>query len=139
MMPVRRQLGIAEAHRHLILRSALEQRHRRRVRHLALEPGLDLGLILHVPARKESGERQFRINDQIRPAPFCLVHQGEHARDNGFPAFGSLDRAHLSGGNLDNTHGRTFSLLSLRAELAKNGANRRLLPCAARTGIDLTI
>ena len=39
-------------HGHLVSSGSLEQRLRRRVRHLPLEPSIDLGLILHVPARK---------------------------------------------------------------------------------------
>ena len=105
MMPVRRQLGIAEAHGDLTLRGSREQRHRRRVRHVVLEPGVDLGLILHVPTRKKGGERQLRINDQICSARLGLVHQSEHAADDSFATVGPLDRTHLSGGDIDDTHG----------------------------------
>jgi hypothetical protein len=104
MMPVRRQFGISEAHRHLVPRGALEQRLRCRVRHLPLEPGIDLGLIQHVPARKECGEGQFRIDDQIGALGFGLIHQRDHALDDGFAAVGFLNRTHLGGGNIDDAH-----------------------------------
>ena len=88
MMAVGRQFGIAEIHRHPVLRRTLEQRPGRRVRHLALEPGVDLGLILHVPARKERRQRQLRIDDEVGAVRLGLVHQREHALDHGLPAVG---------------------------------------------------
>ena len=105
VMAVRRQLGIAEAHRHLVFGRAGKQRHRRRIRHLALEPGVDLGLILHVPAREKRRQRQFGIDDQIGPARLGLVHQRNHARNDGLAALGALNGAHLGGGDIDDTHG----------------------------------
>ena len=104
MMPVRRQFGIAEVHRDLVLRGAFEQRLGRRVRHLALEPGVDLGLILHVPARKERGERELGIDDQVGALRLGLIHQRDHALDDGLAAFGFLDRPQLGGGNIDDAH-----------------------------------
>ena len=106
VMSIRRQLRIAEIHRHLVLRRALEQRPRRSVRHLALEPIIELGPILHIPAREEGRERQFRIDDQVGAFCFGFVHQRNHALDHGLAAVGFLDRAHLGGGNIDDTHQR---------------------------------
>ena len=137
MVSVRRQFGIAKTHSHLVPSGALEQRLRRRVRHLALEPAIDLGLILHVPARKECGERQLRIDDQVGAAGFGFIHQRDHALDDGFAAIGFLDRAHLGGGDIDNAHGKAFSvpLLGLHCinmeqiEDLASGSSFRLTQC----------
>jgi hypothetical protein len=104
MMPIRRQLGIAKIHRDLVVGGALKQRPGRGIRHLTLEPGIDLGLILHVPAREERGERELRIDDQIGAFRLRFIHQRDHALDDGFTAFGFLDRTQLGGGNIDNAH-----------------------------------
>ncbi len=104
MMPVRRQLGIAKIHCDLVLRGAFEQGPRCCIRHLALEPGVDFGLILHVPAREERGERELRVDDQIGAFRLGFVHQRDHALDDGFAAFGFLDRTQLGGGNIDDAH-----------------------------------
>src|ERR1700722_2723959 len=125
-MSVRRQLGITKTHRHLVLRRTSEQRHRRRARHLALKPGVDLDLVFHVPARKKSGERELRINDQVGPTRLGLVHQGEHPWDDDLPAIGPLDRTHLGRGNIDDSHGSAFSL-SFHAAPTEDIANRRYM------------
>jgi hypothetical protein len=114
MMSVRRQLGIAKTHRHLIFRGAREQRHGRCVRHLALKPGIDLGLIFHIPARKKCGECQLRINDQVCSGSPGLVHQSEHALDDDLPAIGTLDRPHLSGCDVDDSHGELSDSFDLK-------------------------
>ena len=99
MMPVRRQLRIAEAHRHAGALRRLEQRPRGGVRHLALEPDVGVAAVLVIPAREERGQRQLRIDDEI--AALGLPHQLEHARDHGLARVGLLDRAELGGGDLD--------------------------------------
>ena len=104
MMPIRRQFGIAEIHCDLVMGGSLEQRPCRRIRHLALEPGIDLGLILHVPARKKGGECELRIDDQISTLRLGFIHQRDHALDDGVAAVGFLDRAQLGGGNIDDAH-----------------------------------
>ena len=86
-------------------RGALEQRLGRRVRHLSFEPGIDLGLIRHVPARKERGEGQLRIDDQIGAPRLGFIHQDDHALDDSFTAVGLIDRAQLGGSNIDDAHG----------------------------------
>jgi hypothetical protein len=123
MTTVRRQFGIAEAHRHSIFGSAGKQRHRRRIRHLPLEPGIDLRLVLDVPAREKRRQRQFRIDDQISPARLGFVHERKHARNDGLTALGTLNGAHLSSGDIDDTHGRAFPLLLSRAAMIKNRAH----------------
>ena len=110
MMPVRRQFGIAKAHGHLISRGALEQRRRRHIRHLPLEPAIDLGLVLDIPARKECGQRQLRIDDQVGARRLGFIHQRDHALDDGFAAIGPLDWAHLGGGDINSAHGKAFSV-----------------------------
>src|SRR3712207_7593796 len=64
--PLGGELGVAEGHRDAVLLGALEQRARRGVRHLALEPEVGLGAVLVAPAREEGGERELRIDDEVR-------------------------------------------------------------------------
>src|SRR6202048_655942 len=104
MVSIRRQFAIAKTHSHLVPSGALEQRLRRGVWHLALKPAIDLGLILHVPARKECGECQLRIDDQVGAPGFGVIHQRDHALHDGLAAIGFLDGAHLGGGDIDNAH-----------------------------------
>ena len=118
-MPIRRQFGVAKAHRHLMSRGTLEQRLGHHVRHLALKPAIDLGLILQVPAREERGERQFRIDDQIGAPGFRFIHQRDHAPDDRFAAVGFLDRAHLGGSDIDDTHGSLPECIDLRLYKAR--------------------
>jgi hypothetical protein len=105
MMPIRRQFSIAKIHCNLVVGGSLKQQPCRRIRHLALEPGVDLCLILRVPARKERGECELRIDDQISAPRLGFIHQRDHALDDGFAAIGFLDRAQLGGGNIDDAHG----------------------------------
>src|ERR1700730_1170825 len=104
MVSIRRQFAIAKTHSHLVPSGALEQRLRSGVWHLALKPAIDLGLILHVPARKECGECQLRIDDQVGAPGFGVIHQRDHALHDGLAAIGFLDGAHLGGGDIDNAH-----------------------------------
>ena len=105
MMPIRRQFSIAKIHCNLVMGGSLKQRPCRRIRHLTFEPGVDLGLIFHVPARKERGECELRVDDQIGASRLGFIHQRDHALDDGFAAVGFLDRAQLGGGNIDDAHG----------------------------------
>ena len=106
MVPVRRQFGIAKVHGDLVVRGALKKRLGRHIWHLAFEPGIDLGLILHIPARKERGECEFRIDDQIGALRLGFIHQRYHALDDRFAAVGFLDRSQLGGSNNDDAHGQ---------------------------------
>ena len=106
-VPVGRQLRIAERDADPVLRRALEQRPRRRVWHLALEPGIDLRLIGHVPARKERRERELGEHHEIAVLRLRLVEQIDHPPDHGLPAVRPLDRAALGRGDAQEpAHGR---------------------------------
>src|SRR5439155_4386687 len=65
-----RQLGITKVKSDADLASEIEQRLRFRPRHLALEEAVDLRLILEIPARKERGQRELGIDDQV--AAVCV-------------------------------------------------------------------
>ena len=92
MVPVGRELRIAEAQPHAVLHRALEQRPRGGVGHLLLEPEIGLGAVLVIPAREEGGERQLGIDDEVGALGLGLVHQVEHARHHGLTRVGLLDR-----------------------------------------------
>ena len=96
-LAVRGELGIAERDGDLVFRRPFEQRPRRRVGHLALEPGIDLRLVGHVPAREERGERKLGVDDEVAVLRLGLVEQIDHPPDHGLPAVGLLDRAALGG------------------------------------------
>ena len=120
VMPIRRQLRIAEAHAHAVPGSPLEQRPRRGIRHFLLEPEIGLGTILVIPAREEGGERQLGIDDEVRPFGLRLIHQVEHARHHGLARLGLLDSAELGGGDSDNT-GHDVHLFNGRLPGARAG------------------
>jgi hypothetical protein len=63
------------------------------------------------------------VDDQIGPPCLGLVHERDHARDHGLTAIGTLDRAHLGGGNIYDTHERPLRLLLSRAAMTKNRAH----------------
>ena len=99
------QLGIAEGDGDAVVPRLGEQRLGRPVRHLALEPLVDLGLVLHVPAREEGGERQLREDDEAAALRPRLLQQRQHALHHGLAAVGLLDRAHLGAADDDLSHG----------------------------------
>ena len=105
MAPLGRQLGKAEGHRHAVLHGALEQRPRRRIRHLALEPEIGLGAVLVMPAREEGGQRKLGIDDEVGLLRGRLIHQLDHAGDDDLAAVVLLDRPELGGGDADVAHG----------------------------------
>ncbi len=75
-------------------------------RHLRLEEGVDLLLVLEVPARKEGGQREFRKDDQVAAVPGGLPHQVDQPGDDLLAGFGEGDRSELRGGDGDNAgHG----------------------------------
>jgi hypothetical protein len=45
--------------------------------HLSLEEGVDLGLVLHPPAREERGQGQLRKHHEIRATTVRLIEQGQ--------------------------------------------------------------
>src|SRR3972149_5171777 len=74
VMSVRGELGVAKTKTHTELFRLVEERPRRRPRHLALEEGVDLTRVLHVPAGEERRERELGEHDEIR-APFLRATQ----------------------------------------------------------------
>src|SRR5262249_14413786 len=77
----------------------VEQRTSRRIRHFALEPGVDVRLIGHVPAREEGGERKLRVNDEITFFSLGTIEQVEHTPHHRLPAVSLLNWAHLGAAN----------------------------------------
>ena len=89
-------------------RARVEQRLRRRVGHLALEPGVDLVLVLHAPAREEGRQRELGIDDEGAAGLPRLLEQREHPRHELLPRVGFLVGAHLGGADDDLSHLSSF-------------------------------
>ena len=70
-------------------------------RHFALEPGVELDLVVDHPAREEAGQRQLGKDDHIGAARLRLAHHGEEPGDRGCAGFGAGDRPHLRRGKRD--------------------------------------
>jgi hypothetical protein len=104
MVPVWRELGVAEAHGHAELLRLLEQRAGCRVRHFPLEPDVGLAPIFVIPARKERGERELGIDDEITTFGLGLPHQFEHAFHHHLSRLCLLHRTELGGSHLDVSH-----------------------------------
>src|SRR3546814_6145533 len=73
------QLGIAEREADAEAFRLVEQRPGLGSRHLYLEEALDLGRILHVPAREKGRQREFRVDDQIAARVAGIAHECEQA------------------------------------------------------------
>ena len=85
--------------------------HRRRHRRLE-EPPIDLGLILHPPARKKRGERELRKNDEARALGVRLTHERDQALDDDFTRVGEMDGPNLGGGDLQMSgHGSLLQVI----------------------------
>ena len=77
-----RELGVAEVEADAEVSGEIEQRRGRGVRHLALEPGVDLREVVVPVAREEGGERQLREDHQ--PGAHA-VRLAQHARTGAGP------------------------------------------------------
>ena len=86
----------------------VEKRLGGRSRHLRLEPGIDLGLILGVPAWEEGRQCQFREHDQLALAGRRFPEEGQQPFDDVLPAFFPSNRPELRGGDL---HGAGHALV----------------------------
>jgi hypothetical protein len=62
-----------------------------------------LGLVVHPPARKESGQREFGKDDDIAAACFRLAHHFEQARDDPLARLVAGDGAQLTPGDGEKT------------------------------------
>src|SRR5262245_32266678 len=71
------QLGVAQAKAEPESARLVEERSRLRPRHLALEEAVDLGLILHVPAREERRQGQLGEHDEITASGLGVVKMGQ--------------------------------------------------------------
>jgi hypothetical protein len=89
------QLRIAEVEADTEPRRVLEQHLRLGTRHLALEEGVDLGLIFHVPAREEGRKRKLGKDDETAAALLGPDHQGAEPAHRACAAFIAGDRPHL--------------------------------------------
>ena len=68
------QLGEAEVEGEAQLLGRREERLGLVSRHGGLEPAVDLGLVLHVPAGKEGGQRQLGKDDEVTGLAVGLLH-----------------------------------------------------------------
>ena len=91
------ELGVAEAHAQPEALGLGEERRRFVARHLALEEGIDLGLVRHPPAREERRQRQLGEHHQLAAHALGLAEMRDHALDHVAPGVAALDRAHLCG------------------------------------------
>ena len=89
------ELGVAEAHAQAEPLGLVEQRCRFVVRHLALEEGIDLGLVGHPPAREERGQGELGEHHQLAAHAARFAEMRDHALDHVAPRVAALDRAHL--------------------------------------------
>src|SRR5262245_10620546 len=99
MMAIGRELGITERETDTIVRGLLEERARRRIRHLAFEPGVDFRRLRHVPAWKKRRQRKLRIDYEVAVLSLGLLEQIDHSPHNRLPAVSLVDGAHLGGTN----------------------------------------
>jgi hypothetical protein len=99
--PLGRELGIAEVEAGAELFCLVEQGLRLLRRNAFFKVlRIDVGLVLHPPARKERGERELRKDDELRAHAVGFpqqVHQSFHG--NG-ARIGLVERPELGGGDL---------------------------------------
>ena len=98
-MAIGRELSVTEGQSDAVLGSLLEQRTRRRIGYLALEPGIDFRLIGHVPAREEGGERELRIDHEVTRLRLGPIEQIEHTPHHRLAAVRLVDWTHLGAPN----------------------------------------
>jgi hypothetical protein len=73
----------------------LEERARFRPRHLALEEGVDLRLVLHPPAREEGGERELGKHHEVAAVGLGPLEKLDEPLDDLRAAVGPLDGSEL--------------------------------------------
>ncbi len=79
VMPVRRELGVAERKADAQPLRLVEERPRRGIRHLRLEEGVDFGLRLEKPAGEEGGERELGIDHELGALLGGAMEEGEES------------------------------------------------------------
>ena len=100
-MTVGGQLRVTEIEADPVGGGLLEQRARRGIRHLALEPRIHLGLVGHVPAREEGRERKLGEHDEVHALRVRLIEQVAQPLHHGLARLGFLDRTRLGGGDAE--------------------------------------
>ena len=78
MLSVRCQFRIAKRYRNAVIARALEQRCCCNVGHFSLEPAINLGLILKIPAWEKSGQAKFGKDDELATGVVGLIQQSDH-------------------------------------------------------------
>src|SRR3990172_6303156 len=97
VVPVGGELGVAETKTHTELLRLVEEKPRRRPRHLALEERVDLTRVLHVPAGEERRERELGEDDEIASAFLRAREQREHPLYDLRPCFAPSHGTELGG------------------------------------------
>ena len=121
-----RELGIAQIEADAEVLCQIEQRMGRRVRHLALEPGVDLGDVVVPVAREEGGQRQLGEHHDLRAHAVCLAQHGAQPAHHDLAVVAQMDRPEL--GRCDPQMPRHGSP-SLRSGRRRNcGADRAPAP-----------
>ena len=123
VVAVRGQLRVAQIEADIVLRGLVEQRARGGVRHLALEPRIDLSLIGHVPAREEGGERKFGEHHEVDALRVRLIEQVAQPLYDGLAGLGFLDGTGLGSSNADNAGHQEAILRSSRLISRTTGHN----------------
>ncbi len=99
---VRRQLGVADVEADAELLGLVEQRLGFfRGDALFKEPRVDLGLVLHPPARKEGGEREFGKHHEPGAHRMAFAQQLHQPLGGIGAAVGTVERPELGGGDLE--------------------------------------
>ena len=117
------QLRIAQAEAHREALGLREQRRRLVGRHLLLEEGIDLGLVLHPPARKERGERELGKHHELASHALRLAQMGDQPLHHVAAAMAALDGTHLRRPDSQKTRHRHLSATSIATKARR--ASRR--------------
>src|SRR5580692_9943947 len=115
------KLGVAQIKSYAERLGGLEQRPGCRARNLPFEEAVDLGIVLHPPARKEGRQRQLWVDHDVGAARLGLFHQFEQPRNDLLPRFIAGDRSELSARDTDMpSHLPASQLLRLAARACRS-------------------
>ena len=95
LAPFRGQLGVAQVEADAEFARGVEQRLHVGVGHALFEEAIDRLGVFHPVARKESGQRQFGKDHELRLAGRGLAHHLDEAADHHRAGVGQVDGAHL--------------------------------------------
>ena len=131
---VRRLLGEAEAEADAEASGFVEEGLGLDRRHLGLEPHVEVGVVLEVPAREERRERELGIDDELGSERVRVVQQGEQPVDDIGPGVVALHRSHLCSSDGDgSTHDGAPSARSASASVNSTCSNT-LAPASRSSG-----